>query len=77
MTPQEFQLTIEALTENKRDHINDLIFLAWHIEAFARTKKLPRLKSLIKTNRQNIKQTDEQMFEIVKTLNTIYGGDVV
>ena len=78
MTPKELELTLEAYADSQREHYNDLIFVAWHVEAFARQKKLSKLSKLIQTKKTIKKnQTDEQMLETVKIINAMYGGEVV
>lgn len=39
---------IEVNAENKAERQRELIFLAWHIEAFARQKRLPKLESILR-----------------------------
>lgn len=48
---------------------NDLIYLAWHIEAFSRAKKLPKLETVLKKRRpraQGRVLTKDQLIEIAK-----------
>ena len=58
--------------------MNEMLFLAWHIEALARQKRLPALSSLVKeektTGRQ---QSDEEMMNMAKLLNAAFGGEVL
>lgn len=55
-----------------------MIEAAWFCAAFSRQKKLPKLSKLFKKKGQRKQQqTDEQMLEIVKALNTAYGGEVI
>lgn len=43
----------EQYNEKQQEKVKDLISLAWHIEAFARHKKLPRLKTLLRNIGKN------------------------
>jgi hypothetical protein len=66
-TPAEINLFTERHNENRKQHIDDIIYLAWHTEAFARTKKLAKLKDLIgKGKKENKPQTVDQMLNTVK-----------
>ena len=67
----------EMWIEKETEHVNDLIYLAWHTAAFERQKKLPELKPLLRKNIQHKKQTDEEMLAKVKILNTAFGGEVI
>ena len=48
LTPFELGLLFEGYAEEKEERIQELIYLAWHIEAFARQKRLPSLKKMLK-----------------------------
>ena len=53
---------MEGTNSRELKHQHDLIYLAWHIEAFARQKKLPKLQSLLKkpkVKKQNSMSHDE------------------
>ncbi len=62
LTPYEFILTMEGINDREIKHQQDLLYLAWHIEAFARQKKLPKLQSLLKQpkpkKQKNLSQTE-------------------
>ncbi len=74
-TPAEINLLSKRHNENRKQHIDDLIYLAWHTEAFHRSKKLPKLKDLIgKSKKKNQPQTPEQMLNNIKLLNQAFGG---
>lgn len=53
-----------------RRRVEEALFLAWHTEAFARTKRLPALaKVLSGEERQTIRaQTPEQMLAVMRSL---------
>jgi hypothetical protein len=69
----------EGYVKCQKQHYNDLIYLAWHCEAFARTKKLPSLESIMqKTSvEQHKEQSDDEMLVMAKLLNAAFGGEVV
>jgi len=58
---------------------NELIYTAWHAEAFARSKVLPNLDSLIQFDYEDTPkvQTEEDMVAMVMLLNAAFGGEVV
>ena len=61
----------------EREH-NERAWLAWHIAALTRAKKLPKLETLMHRRRGvATKQTPEQMLGIVKMLNAAFGGKVI
>jgi hypothetical protein len=56
--------------------MNELIFAAWHAEAFARTKKLKPLKRyLIDESKHDKKQTPEQLLVMGKAMAIAFGGE--
>lgn len=74
MTPYEFFLCIESYAEVEEERSKQLIIQAYYTEAFARMKKLPRLKDLLKDKKK--KQTTDEMLETVKKLNAMFGGEI-
>jgi len=72
---------VDGFQRRHKNHINELLYLAWHTEAFARQKKLPSLDSLLQKNEnesgQQRQQTDEEMMNMCKLLNAAFGGEVV
>lgn len=80
LTPAELFIISKGYFDTQKQKAGDLLFLAWHIEAFARTKTLPPLKNLlqqVENAQQHHEQTDEEMLAMVKILNAAYGGEVV
>jgi len=80
LTYAEFVLMINGYQRRNRDHINKLLFLAWHIEAFARQKKLPALDSILtKENgtQQRKEQSPEEMIAVCKMINAVLGGEEI
>ena len=47
-TPSEIGLMCEQLVEKNKRRIDELLFMAWHTEAFARQKRLPSFDRLLK-----------------------------
>ena len=74
MTPYEFFLCVEGYCEAEEERSKQLIAQAYYVEAFARMKKLPKLKDLLKDKKK--KQTTDEMLATVKKLNAMFGGEV-
>ena len=62
LTPYELGLMFEGYAEKKAEHIKELLYLAWHIEAFARQKRLPKLEKVLRETNKMKKQS-KQMSE--------------
>ena len=81
LSPYEFELMVYGYFERARVRRNDILAGSWYVEAFARTKILPKLENLMvkkeTMNEEPKKQTDEEMLSICKMLNTALGGDEV
>jgi len=43
----------EAYSDRQQDEYRKLIYLAWHTEALARAKKLPKLEKLLKVKKSS------------------------
>ena len=70
----------DGFFDNQKQKINEMLFLAWHVEAFARQKTLPPLKGLLQkleNTQKHHEQTDGEMLAMVKILNAAFGGEVV
>ena len=55
-------------------------WLAWHVEALARQKKLPSLERLMLRSAEHVvekRQTPEQMLAIARMLTLAMGGRIV
>lgn len=76
MTFAEFVEYVKGYSRKNRQRINELIYLAWHIEAFHRERgRLPSLESLLIQDEIEPKQmTDDQMMAMARVLNAAYGG---
>ena len=72
MTPLELFISIEAFEDREKERSKEILIQAYYTESFARMKKLPKLKDLLKEKK---KQTNEQMLEVVKRLNAMMGGE--
>lgn len=59
-TPYELELLVKQRKLQNQEKFENELSLAWHTEAFARQKKLPRLDKIIKESRRpNKKQIDK------------------
>ena len=71
LTPFELGLLFEGYAEEKEERIQELIYLAWHIEAFARQKRLPSLKKMLKDSRRKktapSRLSTEQLMKIARS----------
>lgn len=65
-----------GLMEQKKEKMKDDIYLAWHIEAFQRSKKLPSLDKLYKDidknysknrTKKKTNKSDADLFKIAKS----------
>lgn len=65
---REISVILEGATNRlKREH-NDRAWLAWHIEALARQKKLPKLKELLHSEKPSgRKMTPEQLESVTRS----------
>lgn len=69
LTPFEFNIMAEGFVSKREQKTNDLIYLAWHVEAFSRAKKLPRLEALLKKRKPRAQKktyTKEELINIAK-----------
>lgn len=69
LTPYEFNLMAESFVAREERKTNDLLYHAWHIEAFARAKKLPKLETLLKKRKPKSQKkvlTKEELINIAK-----------
>lgn len=71
---------IEVYKENQTQSYKDLIFTAWHMVAFDRQKKLASLTDIYRKMDNKLvskTQSSEEMLNVVKSLNALYGGEVI
>jgi len=82
LTPAEFNEMVAGYIERKKqeskDKVIDSLFLAWHVEAFQRTKKLPKLDSLISKIEGPKKPLDpNEMLNQIMSINAAFGGELI
>lgn len=77
LTYAEFAGMVSGYQRRQKKHVNELIYLAWHTEMFARQKKLPALRSCLRDTEERHMQTDGDMLQMCKILNAAFGGEVV
>jgi len=68
LTLREISVILEGAVARLRRERNENMVLAWHIEALARQKKLPKLDDLIKAEKKPTgrRQTPEQIEATVR-----------
>ena len=69
LTPYEFNLRAEGFVSREERKTNDLLYHAWHIEAFARDMKLPKLQTLLKKRKPKAQKkvlSKEELIDIAK-----------
>lgn len=75
-TPREVSLIFEGKAEQfVREH-DERAWLAWHISALPRSKRLPPLKKLLSKRRSKKPQSAEHMLLIAKQWTLLLGGEV-
>ena len=75
MTPYELMIYLEAHQEKEEIRIEEEITLVWLGEHYHRLKRLPQLKAeLKKLLKKDEVMTDDEMLNMVKTLNAQFGG---
>lgn len=61
---------IAGYAEEKAERRQELLYLAWHVEAFARQKRLPSLKKILKDSgikkKTNSRLSTEQLMKIAQ-----------
>lgn len=67
-TPYEVMLLVKQKREKETSEFEKDITLAWHIEAFSRQKKLPKLEKILKDIRRKPKQKNFKGDEILKAM---------
>ena len=78
MTPAELNLSAEIYAEKKKQEEQNMIIQAYLISRWVWAKEVPIEKILneLGAKQQNKIMTDEEMFNQVKMLNNLFGGDV-
>lgn len=67
-TPYELGLLAKYKKRAEQLEYENLLILAWHTEAFARQKKLPRLNKLLKDARKNNSKATSKGDAILKAM---------
>lgn len=73
LTPYEIGVAGRQMQERRNCDFEDVIALAWHVEAFARQKRLPSLNKLIKDIRHKPKKQDSRSDTILKAMAAAKG----
>lgn len=83
ITPHELSLKINAYSKRQTEQLKEKITLAylnslWTIQWLGKRHQHPRpLKEILAgIGKEKNEMTDEQMFEVVKALNAMFGGEV-
>lgn len=75
ITPYELMIHLEAFQEGQQNDLQERLTLVWLGEYYHRLKRLPKIKDELKKLMPNDQaMTDEEMLEMVKTLNAQFGG---
>lgn len=77
ITMREVEREMRGLQRRREREANERTSLAWHTVALDRTKKLPKLETLMvrASSAPKRKQTQEQILVGMKTLFLAHGGD--
>lgn len=67
-TPYEISLIAKHKKEEQQREFETSLTLAWHIEAFNRQKRLPKLEKLIKDARKPPKSVETRSDAILKAM---------
>ena len=69
-TPCELTFIIEGYAEQLAERRQEMLYLAWHIEAFARQKRMPALRKVLKEGgikKSQKRLSTEQLMKIAKS----------
>lgn len=79
MTPYELSLVVDAFMETKKQQEEREVTLLWIGEAWRRTERLPSLEKVLNQLKEKPKdkapQKPETMLDIIKALNSKFGGN--
>ena len=67
-TPYELTLIARQKAFNNQEKFEGDLCLAWHVEAFARQKKLPKLEKVLKDSRKPHKKQISKSDAILKAM---------
>lgn len=76
MTPKEIFITGEVFFEDKQSLIERDLSIAYIASRLVMASKPPKLEALIEATRPKKDQTLDEMMQVVKQLNSLYGGEI-
>lgn len=77
VTPREAAREMQAMMARRRADHDQTAWLAWHIEALARTKKLPPLRDMLSTSKRGRRERqDPETLAAAIKLAFGYPGDL-
>lgn len=53
---------------------NEFAWVAWHVAALQRVKKLPKLEKFLSKRKKRERQTSKQMRKIIEMHHALHGG---
>lgn len=75
MTLAEFQGQLKGYQWREEQEWQRAKWLTWHIEALARTKKLPKFEKFVDKPKPKRSQTPEEMLAVVVAMTQAFGGE--
>lgn len=72
-TPYELYLIGKQMQEQSYREFENALTVAWHTEAFARQRRLPKLEKLLKDARKPPRKTDSRSDAILKVMAAAKG----
>ena len=79
LTYSEFIEMSRGFRRREAHRADELLYLAWHTELFARMKTLPKLADLLHGDgsepMRHAPQSTEQMIAMCRVLNAAFGGE--
>jgi hypothetical protein len=77
ITPKEFDREMRGARKRLEREADERMSLAWHIVALDRTKKLPKLETLLISTRRPAgrRQSPEEHLIAMKSIFLAFGGD--
>lgn len=75
LTPRVLNIYLNAYAENREIKQKENIYQAYLVSRFVWKKKID-IKKMLSIKKEKKVMTDEQMFNQVKVLNAVFGGEV-
>lgn len=75
MTPYELGLHVEVFMNKQTDEFDEKLTIAWMTAYLHRVDKMPSLQELL-NKKEKKEMTEDEMIQVVKQLNTAFGGTV-